>query len=1047
MLYPENNRPRLDEKLFKSPTSEYRGTPFWAWNCDMTEEMLILQIDYFKEMGFGGFHMHSRTGMAVPYLGKRFMELVKACVRKAKDESMLAWLYDEDRWPSGAAGGLVTKNQLYRARHLLFTANSYNEQDEKREDGSADLKTRLGNGKLLARYEIVLDDKGCLNSYHLLKNDESGNNVWYAYLEVAVMNPWFNNQAYVNTLDKKAIDEFIRITYETYKDVVGIEFGKTVPAIFTDEPQFRRKTTLAYATDKQDLFLPWADDLTETYRENYSQDLMSFLPELFWELPECQISVARYRYHQHVAKRFVEAFADNCGQWCRDHHLMLTGHMMEEHSLESQTAALGEAMLSYRAFDLPGIDILCDRVELTTAKQAQSAVHQFGYCGMLSELYGVTNWDFDFRGHKLQGDWQAALGVTVRVPHLSWVSMEGEAKRDYPASIHYQSPWYKEYALIENHFARINTALTRGKPLIRVGVIHPVESYWLLWGPSEQTASRREKLEYTFQSITSWLLFGTIDFDFISEALLPEQCTAGDFPLQVGTMRYDVVIIPACITLRSTTVSRLRQFSKKGGKIIVLGNAPVYLDACPAESELDFLEKETPVSVDKASLLEELECVREIDIRTANGSRTADLLTSIRSDNDSRWVFIAHGRKPHNQDIAEYQEIKITLPGIWNLTRYDSMTGNIHSLPSRIVSGNTVISYTLYAQDSLLFSADSGYSVNTPEQINRRGPMNLSQNPNDTPLLDDVSSGMSTGQDQMRYELSEPNVLLLDMAEFALDDGEYEPEEEILRIDNRLRRRLSWQPRVAHIPQPWVVDHEKPSHRLKLRFVIKSKIQLEDVALAMEKCAQTVIRFNGEMVEQKEIGYFADESIRKVVLPPLKKGSNILELDLPYGESSNPEWCYLLGRFGVQVRGTKKMIIAIPDTLGFGDLVPQGFPFYGGNITYKMRINGDGRAPIIKAPYYRGALVGVELDGKRVGSIAFSPYECELPVLSKGEHELGLTLFGTRINTFGTVHNCDRTYFWYGPNAWRTTGDQWSYEYVLKETGILKSPELKGYVS
>lgn len=53
--------------------------------------------------------------------------------------------------------------------------------------------------------------------------------------------------------------------------------------------------------------------------------------------------------------------------------------------------------------------MLCDRREFSTAKQAESAVHQFGREGMTSELYGVTNWDFDFRGHKLQGDWQALL--------------------------------------------------------------------------------------------------------------------------------------------------------------------------------------------------------------------------------------------------------------------------------------------------------------------------------------------------------------------------------------------------------------------------------------------------------------------------------------------------------------------------------------------------------------------------------------------------------------------------------------------------------------
>ena len=87
--------------------------------------------------------------------------------------------------------------------------------------------------------------------------------------------------------------------------------------------------------------------------------------------------------------------------------------------------------------------MLAARIEYKPCKQCQSAVHQFGREAMLDELYGVTNWDFEFRGHKLYGDWQAALGVTVRVPHLSWTSMAGEAKRDYPASIGYQSHGYR----------------------------------------------------------------------------------------------------------------------------------------------------------------------------------------------------------------------------------------------------------------------------------------------------------------------------------------------------------------------------------------------------------------------------------------------------------------------------------------------------------------------------------------------------------------------------------------------------------------------------
>ena len=178
-------------------------------------------------------------------------------------------------------------------------------------------------------------------------------------------------------------------------------------------------------------------------------------------------------------------------------------------------------MRSYRSFGLPGIDMLCNRYEFTTAKQCQSAVHQYGRVGMLSELDGVTGWDFDFRGHKLHGDWQAALGVTIRVPHLAWVSMKGEAKRDYPASISYQSSWWKEYSYIEDHFARVNTALTRGKPMVRVAVLHPIESYWLHWGPSNQTATERDKLEKNFENVTEWLLKGSIDFDYICESLFP----------------------------------------------------------------------------------------------------------------------------------------------------------------------------------------------------------------------------------------------------------------------------------------------------------------------------------------------------------------------------------------------------------------------------------------------------------------------------------------------------------------------------------------------
>src|ERR1035437_1565563 len=95
------------ESLFANPPAIYRGTPFWSWNTRLDSQTLLRQIDAMREMGMAGFHMHRRTGRATPYLSDEFLGFVRECAEKAKRQNMIAWLYDEDRWPSGAAGGLV----------------------------------------------------------------------------------------------------------------------------------------------------------------------------------------------------------------------------------------------------------------------------------------------------------------------------------------------------------------------------------------------------------------------------------------------------------------------------------------------------------------------------------------------------------------------------------------------------------------------------------------------------------------------------------------------------------------------------------------------------------------------------------------------------------------------------------------------------------------------------------------------------------------------------------------------------------------------------
>ncbi len=1024
MLYKKNCTKKLENELFRTPTSEYRGTPFWALNSYLTKDELCRQIDVFKEMGLGGFHLHVRTGLENEYLSEEYMNLIKDTVSKAKDEEMLAWLYDEDRWPSGAAGGLVTKDEKYRGRCLLFTpyktSDAYSSDDSRSEGG------RSGKGKLIACYDIILDDNGYLESYRKInENEEAKGTKWYALLEIHTPSRWYNDQAYADTLSREAIEKFIEVTHEKYKAKIGDEFDKTVPAIFTDEPQFSRKTLLNNSFDKMDITMPWTDNVPELYKEAYGEDIFDTLPEIFWDLPSSAPSIHRYRYHDFIAELFAASFADTVGNWCNENNIALTGHMMEEPSLRSQTAALGEAMRSYRSFRLPGIDMLCNSHEFTTAKQAQSAVHQYGYEGMLSELYGVTGWDCDFRTYKHQGDWQACLGVTIRVPHLSWYAMKGEAKRDYPASIHYQSPWYKKYNLIEDHFARVNTALTRGKPVVKVGVIHPVESYWLHWGPNDKSAIFRESLDERFFNITDWLLKGSIDFNFISEALLPDLCKEGSAPLKVGEMEYDAIIVPGCETLRKTTLDRLADFRKNGGKLIFMGDAPTLIDAVPSEEAKALFNISEQIDFSRASLLTALDSSRSLTIRYADGRLTDKYIYQLRKDNDCNWLFICNCEEPYNKHVDGGNNIQIIINGTYAPEIYDTLNGDIFPCEAEYRNGTTVIRCKFYGYDSILIKLTEGRSDSTTKLVS----------PEEAP---------DTMGYAVDYTLSEDNVLVLDMASWKIDDDkEFSPKEEILRLDNLIRERLGLRDRGGNVVQPWVLGDRPKNNRVTLRYVINSEIDCKGAVLALEDADVAEIYLNGEKADKRLDGYYVDISIGKVQLPDICKGENILEITLPFGETANLESVFILGKFGVDVSGCEAKITALPEKVSFGSLLSQGFPFYGGNITYKLKADVTDNSLTVTVSDYMGALVSVDIDGKEAGDIIYPPYTLKINNLENGTHNVDITAYLHRYNTFGPLHLVNVKESWHGPGAWRSSDKNWSYEYVFRTTGIMKMPCFK----
>jgi hypothetical protein len=1032
-LYVHADETTLDSALFANPGAEYRGTPFWSWNNRLDAAQLCREIEHMKTMGLGGFHMHPRTGLATEYMGPDYLDCIKVCVEKARSEKMLAWLYDEDRWPSGFAGGLVTRDPAFRAKYLRLTPRPYSADDQP--VGIMARATdvpRTGEGRLLARYRIILDDAGCLGRAERLTDgaaDEPG--LWYAYLEASPCSSWHNNQTYVDVMDPAAIARFIEVTHEVYRHAIGQDFGGVVPAIFTDEPQMTWSHLPPRPEARQDCILPWTTDLADTYRKQWKEDLWDLVPELIWELPSGRRSRARWRFRDHVSERFAQAFNDQIGAWCDKHGLAFTGHLMCEGRLNGQVQFVGDCMRHYRAFQLPGIDLLNDSLELTTAKQAVSVARQDGREGVLSELYGVTNWVFPFQGHKRQGDWQAALGITIRCHHLYMASMEGNAKRDYPASIGHQSPWFTEYRLVEDHFARLNTALVRGKPVVRIAVVHPVESRWLTLGVVSQTAVEAASQEQTFQNVTRWLLDACLDFDFVAESLLPEQCRSAPKKgvLKVGKMAYDAVVVPAMITIRSTTLAKLEAFAEAGGRLVFAGRIPDHVDGVPSRAPARLAKRCVNVDLDRGRLVSALADLAEVEVVHPNGAIVDDVLHQIRQDGKRRWVFLCcHRPKPKAPVPWDVRNdlVTVRVKGRWAVTLYDTLQGITAPIIHRHQGGWTELSWECSAGGHLLLALDP---TRTTVSADLPGPT--------------IWKEFSRLGDPVPVTMHEPNVLLLDQAEFRLDDGAWQPLEEIQRAENILRQQCGWKAKHSGVAQPWCEPPSGQRRRMSWRFTIDSMVEVTGSTLALEHLDQATLRLDGQPVKIRDAGWWTDESIRLTTLPRIAAGRHLMEVDLPFTPEGSLECLYLLGDFGVEVQGRHCRLTAPVKTLAWGDWTRQGLPFYAGNLTYHARLRSDGQPISLRAPWFANPLLTVELDGKRVGAIAFDPFRLDLGAVAAGEHRLDLTCYGNRANAFGAVHNSDPQWCWWGPDSWQTSGDAWSYEYRLWPQGVTSAPQME----
>lgn len=888
-------------------------------------------------------------------------------------------------------------------------------------------------GVLLARYAIRLNAAGELASSRRLAEDETATEeaetLWYAYAEPLPDSGFFAG-TYPDLLRADMTQRFIELTHEVYKQEVGDEFGTTVPSMFTDEPQYCPITTLDTAGGKQDVFLPWTAGIEASFAAaNEGTDaLLDLLPSIIYDRADGS-ALARYRFIDHVAGLFANNYIGELAKWCDANSILATGHMNAEPRLGSQTAQTGDVMRSYEHMGIPGIDVLCDSREYNTAKQASSVARQQGRRGVMSELYGVTGWRWTFEGHKGQGDWQAALGVTFRVPHLFWSTMAGEAKRDYPACIGYQSPWWREYNTVETHFGRVNAAMTRGRAVTKVAVVHPVESYWLANGPKDANADECEEREKAFADLTSWLLFGAVDFDFVCESILPRQCEAADIKdgvLPVGECAYEAVIVPNLATIRSTTVERLRAFAAAGGTVIFAGSTPTLVDAQPPQTPIGM--PGATVRFARGPILSALQPFRDVDLTVSEstlyrtkGHRADSLMYQLREDGAERFLFVC------NTDRKEACPVDVAVRGEWAVEVLDTLSGEAWEIESTVAAGSTRFTYWFDGCESGLFRLhprSSTVATSPRSQVVLR-----------TQFKTDRDLTLSS------TSLSEPNVLLLDHAEW-LWAGTWEPLTEVLAVDQELRERLGFFKKGAKIPQAYTISAEQraPVGDLVLRFTFNCEVPVTGAKLAIELPHTVGIVLDREPVASTPDGWYVDRDIRTVPLPNLAAGEHTLDLTYAYGQLTALERVYVLGDFGVDVRGRNASIVATRP-LTWGDITRQGLPFYTGNITYHCTLTSDGATPLsLRVPHFAGPVVAVDVDGTRAGLLMTEPRACALGILGKGEHVVDVTCFGDRHNAFGPIHLVPGKTNWLGADAWRSDLDWWSAEPVLEAVGVLGAP-------
>jgi hypothetical protein len=397
------------------------------------------------EAGIGGFFMHARGGLQTEYMGEEWFANVGDAIDEAKKRNMRAWAYDENGWPSGFGSGIVNgKGIAYQQKYLRM------ELGEKQTDRT------IAN----------------VSGFHF-------------YYDV--------NPFYVDTLDGKVTDCFVKEIYEPYYE----KYGTAFEGFFTDEPQISRNG------------IPWSFILPEEYERAYGEDLLLHLPQLFMAVGDYKRT--RVNFWKLVTELFSKNFMKKLYDFCDSHGLKLTGHVVLEEDLLCQLVSNGACMPHYEYFHIPGMDWLGrnNRPSLTPY-QVGSVARQLGKKQVLSETFACCGHGVGHDELKWIYEYQMVRGVNLLCQHLQGYSNRGLRKRDYPPAMYIQQPWWKDYRMFNDAMSRIGMLLCEGDDAVDTLVLHPQTTAWALYddAPPKYAESIKEIRRYNASLMS---LIGTLE--------------------------------------------------------------------------------------------------------------------------------------------------------------------------------------------------------------------------------------------------------------------------------------------------------------------------------------------------------------------------------------------------------------------------------------------------------------------------------------------------------------------------------------------------------